>query len=386
MLQKLLRRIGRRGLRDKTFGASAVEFSDIAAWQSDDHGTALKAFLRQREKPTGYTYKKARFGCDPTLFEQLVVEAEKVSDVPDAARQFFENNFVPVQIDAPEKKGVERSVVTAFFEPQLRASLNRTDEFHVPVHARPAQLVDAKLAPTGTVPDGYRFAWRSEDGRFVEAPDRAAIHGGAVDGIADVIAWLADPVDAFFMHIQGAARLQMEDGTVMRVTYAAKSGHPFTSIWRNLARDGHLDAAEVSMQSIAAWLRANPDRAQAVMNENRSYIFFQQSPVGDVDLGPVAAAKIQLTPYRSLAVDMGYHTFGTPIFINAAAINGERFDKLMIAQETGTAIRGPARGDIFFGTGQTAGEHAGAVVSPVQFTVLCPRVGLDAYLAAWSGA
>ena len=185
------------------------------------------------------------------------------------------------------------------------------------------------------------------------------------------------------MHIQGAARLSLTDGSAMRVTYAAKSGHPFTAIGKRLMEEGHIEPSEISMQSIAAWLRAHPDDARRVMNQNRSYIFFKESPLGDVELGPVAAAKIPLTPGRSLAIDMRYHTFATPIYVHASNVNGSDYCRLMIAQETGTAIRGPVRGDIFFGTGAHAGHMAGAVVSPVEFYLLCPRAEASDLAKKW---
>ncbi|MEO1747741.1 MAG: MltA domain-containing protein [Pseudomonadota bacterium] len=364
--------------RSKTLRASALSFDQIPNWAVDDHGAALATFARHIEKPDHETYRQAPTGCDPELLIGLASQAAKTD--PADARGFFEEQFAPVLI---AKTDSHKSIVTGFFEPEYQASRRRSDKYTIPIYARPSQLVDAKLAPQGTVPEGYRFAWRHQDGRLGIAPDRKAISEGALDGQAEVLAWLQSPIDAFFMHIQGAGRLNFDDGSQTRLSYAAKTGHPFTAIGSLLVEMGAIEKNKVSMQSIIAWLNANPEAGLALMNENRSYIFFKETPLGDKALGPVAAAKIQLTALRSLAVDMQFHTFGTPIFVHAEDVNDARFGKLMIAQETGTAIVGPSRGDLFFGTGAPAGELAGGVVSAATFFVLCPKTGYEAYLNRW---
>jgi membrane-bound lytic murein transglycosylase A len=192
-----------------------------------------------------------------------------------------------------------------------------------------------------------------------------------------VIAWLEDKVDLFFVHVQGAARLEMEDGQTMRVTYAAKSGHPFTGPGGVLADLGEIPREKVTMQSIRAWLRANPHRMDEILWRNRSFIFFREMTVDDADAGPVAAAKVQLTAGRSIAVDRLLHPFGTPFYVHApslTAFGGTSFRRLMIAQDTGSAIVGAARGDLFTGSGAAAGEIAGIIRHPADFYALVPRV------------
>ena len=365
--------------------AELVTFDDIPGWATDDLSEALQAFSRHRQKPDNEIYKRAPSGCDPDRLLDLAAKAAAVD--PDQARHFFEEEFVPVRINKTPSDPTEshRSIVTGFFEPEYRASRTRTNRFVTPVYAKPSQLIDAKTVPKGSIPAGYRFAWRHDDGSLGEAPDRAAIEQGALNNRSNVLAWLESPIDAFFMHIQGAARLKFADGTHIRLSYAAKTGHPFTAIGRLLADRGAIEREKVSMQTITAWLRDHPDQCQTVMNQNRSFIFFKETPLGDRNLGPFAAAKIQLTAQRSLAVDMQFHTFATPIFVHALNVNEGSFSKLMVAQETGTAITGPSRGDIFFGTGSGAGEMAGGVVSPVTFFVLCPKSNYDAYLSKWLG-
>src|SRR5690606_19537473 len=182
------------------------------------------------------------------------------------------------------------------------------------------------------------FGRKTDDG-IVPYWDRGAIDRGALRGRGLEIAWLADPVDAYFIHVQGAARLRMSDGRMVRVTYAAKSGHPFTGAGRVLADLGEIPLEQVTMQSIRAWFRANPDRVNDILWQNRSYIFCREAPVDDPALGPVAAAKVPLTPGRSIAVDRLPHTFGTPFYIDAPALtafDGKPFRRLMIAQDTGS--------------------------------------------------
>ena len=187
---------------------------------------------------------------------------------------------------------------------------------------------------------------------------------------------MASRVDAFFIHVQGAARLVMTDGTVRRITYAAKSGQRFTGPGKILAELGEIPLKSVTMQSIRAWFDAKPHRIDEILQQNRSYIFFREAPVDDPQLGPIAAAKVPLTPGRSVAVDRLLHTFGTPFWIDApslTAFDGHGFRRLMIAQDTGSAITGPARGDLFAGSGDAAGEIAGVVNHPADFYALLPK-------------
>jgi len=231
--------------------------------------------------------------------------------------------------------------------------------------------------PPANLPAGMRFARRTETG--VEPFfDRGEIERGALDGRGLEIAWLADPVDAFFIHIQGAARLRLADGSLLRVTYAAKSGHDYTPVGRVLLERGVLQRGNVSMQTIRAALAADPEAARSAMWTNRSYIFFREAPVEDAALGPIAAAKVPLSTGRSLAVDRTLHTFHVPVWIETSlpeAEGGGPFHRLLIAQDTGSAIIGPARGDIFFGSGDEAGRIAGRMQAAGDFVVLAPRSG-----------
>jgi len=356
-----------------------TSFDEVPGWrQDDDPGAAFAAFRRSAIHILSKPYRTGSLGVDFGSFAEAHAEARDTQHVSRAAaRAFFERHFVPHKV-VPE--GSEHGFVTGFYEPEVEASRVRTGRFKVPLLSRPLDLVDVddRNRPAGF--DPYLAFGRATADGIVEYHDRGAIERGALSGRNLEIAWLADPVDAFFIHVQGAARLHMTDGTLKRVTYAAKSGHRFTGPGRILADLGEIPLADVTMQSIRRWFRDNPHRVDEILWRNRSYIFFREAPVENADLGPVAAAKVPLTPGRSIAVDRLLHTFGTPFFIDAPALTafgGTSFRRLMIAQDTGSAITGAARGDLFAGSGFEAGEIAGVIRHPADFFALLPRPLLD---------
>jgi membrane-bound lytic murein transglycosylase A len=214
---------------------------------------------------------------------------------------------------------------------------------------------------------------------LLACPDRAAIEGGALAGWGLELAWLASPVDAFFVHVQGSARLRFADGGTMRVAFDGKSGHPYTSIGRLAVERGHLTPGHANKDGLEAFLCNCPEQGGALMRENRSFIFFRETdqPEGD---GPLGAAGVPLVAGRSLAVDRSVHTFHAPIFVDAPALADfadadRRWRRLMVAHDTGSAIVGAARGDLYFGAGEAAGSRAGRVRHAATMTVLCPLAG-----------
>lgn len=351
----------------------AVDFGDLPGWHEDDHDAALAAFRRSAIHALNKPYRIGALGVEASAFVAAFREAANISSVTEAGKAFFERHFLPFLV-APT--GYTAGFVTGYYEPQLEASLVRTPHFCVPLLGVPDDLVkiDDDNRPAGFDP-ALAFG-RASDTGIVEYFDRAQIEAGAISNKARPLAWLASKVDAFFVHVQGCARLVLPDQRIMRLTYAAKSGHPFTGPGRLLAELGEIARQDVTMQSIRAWFRQNPTRIDEILQQNRSYIFFREAPVDDPALGPVAAAKVPLTPGRSLAVDRLLYSFGTPFFIDSptlGAFGGEGFRRLMIAQDTGSAIIGPARGDLFAGCGDAAGEIAGIVRHPARFFALLPR-------------
>ncbi|MBV2142039.1 murein transglycosylase A [Falsochrobactrum sp. TDYN1] len=355
-------------------------FADCPGWDRDNQTLAFSAFRRCADYAVSNSYKSGSLGISFDALQPAFAAARVLAD-PDVrqARAFFEKYFVPCRIGDEATK----AFVTGFYEPEIEASLVSDAHFNVPFLAKPDDLVKItqENRPAGLDPS-FAFA-RQGAGGIVEYYDRRAIEQGSLAGRGLELAFVADRIDAFFAHVQGAARLRLRDASLMRITYAAKSGHPFTGIGRILVAEGEIAADEISMQSIRRWLRENPDRADALIWRNRSYVFFREAPVSDPAAGPVAAAKVPLTAGRSVAVDRLLHTFGTPIYVDAptlAAFGNEPFSRLMIAQDTGTAIVGPARGDLFAGSGDAAGEIAGGIRHRADFYALVPRALVEGEL------
>lgn len=350
----------------------SLSFERLSGWSGDDHVGALNAFRLSAAQAALKPYRTGSLGLCHDDFAPAYAAAITLAR-PDerSARNFFERHFQPFRIDAGEP-----GFVTGFYEPIVQASPAPTADFPFPLLRRPDDLVDIDDGNRPAGMDPYlAFARRTSEG-LTEYFDRAAIETGALDGRALEIAWLADRVEAFFIHVQGAARLVMPDGATVRVTYAAKSGQRFTGPGGLLIEMGELQRETISAQAVRRWLSDHPERMDELLRRNRSYIFFREAEVPEPALGPIAAAKVPLTPGRSMAVDRLIHTFGTPFFVDVPdldAFGAKPFSRLMIAQDTGSAIVGPARGDLFTGSGDEAGEIAGVIRHRADFTILVPR-------------
>lgn len=356
------------------------DFSTLSGWADDGPAAAFAAFRRSAGYATRYKpYRTGSFGLSHSDFEPAYAAAlmEKVSESGypsnSDARSFFETWFRPVEIRRHEGEGL----VTGYYEPEVEVSDCPESGYRFPFLRKPENLIkipDPENPPAG-IPSGYAFML-DELGSATCCPDRQAIETGAFDDLGLEIAWAKSRVDVFFAHVQGCARLKFTDGRIERITYAAKSGHPFTGIGGLLVKRGEISPETVSMATIRQWLAANQEQADNLMWENRSFIFFEKAAVESEYLGPVAAAKVPLEPGRSLAVDLRIHTFGTPIFVTAPELRDfdepRSFARLMIAQDTGTAIVGPVRGDLFAGCGYEAGNKAGSVKASARFVILAP--------------
>lgn len=356
-----------------------VDFAELPGWPADDPSQAYDAFRRCAFHVLTKAYKTGSMGVEFSAFESAYAQARDVEALSAAdARTFFEERFVPAIVHVEEQQNTSgpQGFVTGYYEPEVAASAERTGHFTVPMLGRPADLVDVDDANRPERMDPYLAFARQTPGGLAEYHDRPAIDAGVLEGQGLEIAWLEDKVDLFFVQVQGSARLALTDGTMRRVTYAAKTGQRFTGIGRVLADMGEIPLENVTMQSIRAWLKANPGRVDEILHHNRSYVFFREGEVDDPALGPIGAAKVPLTTGRSVAVDRLLHTFGTPFYIDApqlTAFSGQPFRRLMIAQDTGSAIVGPARGDLFAGSGDAAGEIAGVVKAAANFYALLPK-------------
>ncbi len=292
------------------------------------------------------------------------------------ARAALERWFVPY---AATNNGDPKGLFTGYYEPELRGSRTRTGRFTVPLFGRPADLITVDLGLFREELRGQRIAGRVRDGALRPYPSRAEIVDGALaaaPGGPLELVWVDDAIDAFFLEIQGSGRVVLEDGSLMRVGFAAQNGHPYFAIGRELVARGALSREQVSMQSIRAWLAANPDEARAVMNKNPSFVFFRPlPPAASADDGPLGSEGVPLTPGRSLAVDRAHLAMGLPLWLDAEdpLEPARRLQRLFVAQDTGGAIRGPVRGDVFWGSGADAAERAGRMRSAGRYWILLPR-------------
>ncbi len=348
-----------------------TSFDRIAGWHEADHRQALATFKRscaEIEASGSAFQRKVVFGG--TRRDWLAVCAKlKASADP---RRFFEESFTPLIVRDPARP---QGLFTGYYEPEAEGSLKPGGDYKVPVYARPDDLVafDARAAKKLGLAYG-RMADGTPQGYFT----RRQIEEGALKGRGLELVWLKDWADAFFIQVQGSGRVRLPNGKVMRLGYAAKTGLPYTAIGGLLVERGILGRENVSMQAIRAWMRKNPKDARALMWENKSFVFFREVTADDPKLGPPGAQKVPLTPYHSLAIDRSLWIFGTPIWLDTQAPKGESgtltpFRNLMVAQDTGTAIKGHARGDVFWGAGEDAALTAGHMKSPGRMIVLLPK-------------
>jgi membrane-bound lytic murein transglycosylase A len=353
----------------------AVRFADLQGWDSDDHAAALGAF---RTSCAALAKRASDAALGRAMWAGTVADWRPVCDAADrtepaAARAFFEEWFVPMALT---DRGAPDGLFTGYYEPLLRAARAPSSVFRVPLHGRPADLVSVDLGAFIEDLDGRRIAGRVADGRLVPYYSRAEIEAGVLDGRAQAVFWVDDPVEKFFLEIQGSGQVELPDGERLRVGYAEQNGRPYRAIGRDLVEMGELERDEVSLQSIRAWLRANPDRAQALMNRNPSYVFFRETGPVVAGVGPVGAQGVPLTAGRSIAVDRRFVPLGVPLWVETTVPSpgGEMpLRRLMVAQDTGGAIRGVVRGDVFWGEGAAAEYSAGHMRSTGRWFALVPR-------------
>ncbi len=355
-----------------TAAAQAVRFADVPGWAADDHAAALIAFRAGCSAAVGRKRTKTAVPVDPAAFRRACKVAASLPARADAAtaRRFFEAQFAPVRVTAD-------GFLTGYFEPEVAGSLAPGGPYRTPLYRRPPDLVDLRQ-PTGALA-GFSHARRDAAGRLSAFDDRAAIEAGALSGRGLELVWLADPVDAFFVHVQGSARVRLPDGRVLRVGYDGKNGHPYTAIGRILIDRGEIAREDMTADRLAAWLKAHPAEAGTLMAQNRSFVFFRPLDRPESE-GPVGALGIPLIAGRSLAIDPSVQPYGLPVFVVADLPIGPGgalapFRRLMAAHDTGSAIKGAGRGDIFVGAGDAAGAVAGRLRHPAEVFVLVPRDG-----------
>ena len=348
-----------------------VALSALTGFPGADPAAALDHFRRNCSGPPIAIPATAQGSA-----EDLAAACERaLGALPDRAAAFFTQAFDAYRILRPGEGGalLRTGFLTGYFEPELAGSLTPSAAFATPVLARPDDLVS--LSPGETLPGidpSFRAARRTPEG-FAPYPDRAAIEDGALGDHARPILYLRDAVDLFVLQVQGSGRVRLPDGSAVRVLYDGRNGQPYTSIAKRIVAEGHLPLEGLTLARWTSWLRANPDAARRLMRANASYIFFRLAEVEDPRLGPPGAAGVPLVPGRSLAVDANLWRYGLPFWLEGPLPGFAEPGRLVIAADTGSAIIGPARGDLYVGTGEAAGIAAGNLRNSVGFVVLLPK-------------
>jgi membrane-bound lytic murein transglycosylase A len=291
----------------------------------------------------------------------------------DAARAFFEARFTPYSlIDVQSDGSNSPGLITGYYEPLLQGSRKRTKTFRVPLYAPPDDMLTIDLGDVYPELKGKRLRGRVQGRKVVPYFERAEIAAKPLLRGHELL-WVDDAVDAFFLEVQGSGRIQLRDGKMVRVTYADQNGQPYRAIGRYLADIGAIPLELVSLQSIRQWIKDNPKRTQEVLNANPSVVFFREERIEDPSVGPTGTLGVPLTAERSIAVDPQYLPLGTPVFIATKYPDSEvPLQRLVIAQDTGGAIRGLVRADLFWGFGATAAEYAGKMKQPARMWMLWP--------------
>lgn len=337
-------------------------YSALPGWAQDDLREAWPAFRASCE----VLIRKPEWKDVCTLARDVALADARI------VRQFFESMLVPHQVVNAD--GTDQGLVTGYYEPLLRGARKRSGVFQTPLYRRPDDLLNVDLA--GVYPElkSLRLRGRMVANKVVPYWTRAELMQGDTLAGRELL-WVDDPIDAFFLQVQGSGRVQLTDSQeTVRVSYADQNGHPYKSIGRYLVDRGEMTLEQASAQSIKAWYAAHPARQQELLNANPSYVFFREDKLADPNRGPKGSLGVPLTPQRSIAIDAQFLPLGAPIFLATTQPNSEApLQRLMMAQDTGGAIRNAVRADFFWGFGTFAGEQAGKMKQRGMMWVLLPR-------------
>lgn len=348
---------------------SPVSFDALPEWESEDYAAFAQAFHRSCnvfEKKTSPIKQGDEWGKLES-WKRVCASFEDIQ--PGKYRTFFEQNFVPHAIT---DNGSPEGLFTGYYEASLKGSYKQHGPYQYALRARPDDLVMVDLGEFRDELKGQRIAGRVISGRLKPYETRAEIEAGHLPDEQDrVLVWVDDPVEAFFVQIQGSGVVRMDDGSIIRIGYDGQNGHVYYAIGRELIQRGELEKDNVSLQTIREWLQTHPAQAPEVMNTNKSYVFFKELE-GE---GPVGGQGVALTATRSLAVDHSLIPYGMPIWLDIEYPEKgyKNIHRLMVAQDTGGAIRGPVRGDFFWGYGDFAESHAGIMKSKGRYWALLPK-------------
>ncbi|MCD6034894.1 MAG: murein transglycosylase [Rickettsiales bacterium] len=364
-----------------------VPFENLSGWQDDNQAEALQAFLRSctafSKLPSDQSF--ASFPEAGTGKEwKVACKKAKAIDNPSntaLARRFFEENFIPYSVTV---NGNPKGLFTGYHEIELKGSLTQEGPYQTALYKLPKGTVKINLRDFVDYPRDTALVGINDKGWLKPMPDRAKIEAGELGKKAKPLAYVDDPVGAFFLHIQGSGRVYLPDGSVLRVGYAGTNGHDYTAIGKILIEEHGVDKSTMSAQVIKTWLRDHPSEAVTIMNRNPSYVFFHKIKGDD---GPIGAQGVPLTTERSLAVDKRHIPYGAPLWLETTlpAKEGESappsYKRLLIAQDTGGAIKGGVRGDVFFGAGDGPEWYAGQMKQEGRYTILLPKPTTDSDVA-----
>ncbi|HEX2566546.1 MAG TPA: MltA domain-containing protein [Burkholderiales bacterium] len=333
-----------------------MEFSALPAWSASPVAPGLRAFLNSCSR-------------NPAFAAACALARAVPPDDDAAARQFFESSFTPYALSSSESG--DSGLITGYYEPVISGSRTPDAANRYPIFGVPEDLIVVDLASVNPDVRNMRLRGRLEGRRLVPYFSRGEIESRGPAFPAPVLAWTSDPVELFFLQIQGSGQVRLPDGQLIRVGYADQNGHPFRSLGRYLVDRGELTLDQASMQGIKAWAVANPGRLQDALNQNPSYVFFRELPATE---GPVGALGVPLSAGYSLAVDRRHVPLGAPVFLSTTfPLSEEALTRLMVAQDTGGAIRGIVRADFFWGSGPEAGAFAGRMRQQGRMWVLWPK-------------
>jgi membrane-bound lytic murein transglycosylase A len=343
-----------------------LDWQELPGWQQDKHAEAWPALLQQCEVMPKKNPQWKKICLDAALLGEIDNES---------ARRFFETRFTAHQIIPSNKQDGSpgTGLVTGYYEPLLKGSLAPYDQYQYPLYSRPDDLLRIDLAEVYPELSKMRLRGRVVGNKVVAYHDRKAIDGEDSPLTGKELVWVDDPVAVFFLHVQGSGRIQLADGSMMAVGYADQNGQPYTSIGKILIQRGEIEREDVSLFTIRQWLQQNPEQAQALLEENRSYVFFQLRE--NADDNPRGSLNIPLTPSRSIAVDPSNIPLGSPVWLDTSypGETDHTLQRLTFAQDTGGAIKGYARADMFWGNGDMAEKLAGEMKQPAELFVLLPR-------------
>ena len=338
----------------------AVSWTKIPDWQRDNLAEAWPAMQAQCPR---MTRKSADW--EPICESVAALQSPTTVEI----RAFLEQHFKPHRVHG--KNGKLDGLITGYYEPILDGSRTRTDKFRYPIYSQPEDMLIIELADIYPKLKGMRLRGRIDGNRVLPYWSREEIDGAGQPLAGQEIVWIDDPYGSFFTQIQGSGRVRLQDGSMVGVGYANQNGHPYVAVGKKLVEIGALPLEQVSLFTIKKWLRENPERAPEILNANPSYVFFELRD--SVDEGPRGSLNVPLTSERSIAVDRRVIPLGTPVWLQTTLPDGSSFERLVFAQDTGGAITGPVRADVFFGIGDRAEQLAGEMKQRGQMFALLPK-------------